>query len=264
MKVAQLEEFHNEVREGETPMKNVYDADWNKAREKFGIGPGSQGKAFTTEPNSLSSLMLVHTILIGKPQKPRLDVYLRATSEEDAEALLNALEEGQEYFFFNDSSYPWWRAIERTLDGRYFGKQFHYHVTKQEFRPKNIHETILLDEARQSLVKAYPDDFSYRQINKAFQQGYPCFGAVVDGKLVSIACTWDCMVFWVHTLEMFRNRGYGKSVLSRAISNILSREERATYDVDDGNVASIRLCESLGFTKYRETICFEGHLSKSV
>jgi GNAT superfamily N-acetyltransferase len=255
-------------------MKNVYDVDWNRARERFGIGPGSQGRAFTTEPNSLSSLMLVHTILIGKPERPRTDVYLRATSEEDAEALLKALEEGREYFFFNDSSYPWWRVIGRTFDGRYFHKQFHYCVTKQEFQPQNICEVIRLDEAHQSLVKAYPDDFSYRQFNKALEQGYPCFGSVVDGKLVSIACTWGCMVFWVHTLEPFRNRGYGKSVhfvhrrlrltvVSSAISDILNREERATYDVDDGNVASMRICESLGFTKYRETICFEGHPKQS-
>ncbi|MFQ6040402.1 MAG: GNAT family N-acetyltransferase [Candidatus Poribacteria bacterium] len=61
---------------------------------------------------------------------------------------------------------------------------------------------------------------------------------------------------------MFRNRGYRKSVVSSAIFGILSREERATYDADDGNVASMRLCESLGFTKYRETICFEGHLKQ--
>jgi len=117
-----------------------------------------------------------------------------------------------------------------------------------------------LDEAHRILVKAYPDDFSYRRFIKALKQGHLCFGSIIDGKLVSIVCTWDCMVFWVHTLEPFRNRGYGKSVVSSAVSDILSREDRATYDLEADNVASMRLCESLGLTKYRETICFEGHL----
>jgi len=41
------------------------------------------------------------------------------------------------------------------------------------------------------------------------------------------------------------------------VIDILEKEE-ATYDVDDNNIASIKLCESLGFTPYDETLYFTG------
>jgi len=91
--------------------------------------------------------------------------------------------------------------------------------------------------------------------------GLPCFGVVIEGHLVSICCTSPFRsnkIKWVYTLEPFRNKGYGRSVVSAAVIDILEKEEEATYDVDDNNIASIKLYESLGFTPYDETLYFIG------
>ncbi|MBM3242749.1 hypothetical protein FJZ31_41340 [Candidatus Poribacteria bacterium] len=122
-------------------MKQVCPADWDKVRKKsqiesFGVDSvtlskmarlGFWGKALTTVPLLLSSAMAVW----GAPN--RTDVFLRASSEADAEALLSALEKGREYFFSFSYNYPWRKVIERKLSGGYVGRRLRYKVSKEKF-----------------------------------------------------------------------------------------------------------------------------------
>jgi RimJ/RimL family protein N-acetyltransferase len=193
----------------------------------------------------------------------RTDVFLSASSEADAEALLSALENGREYFFSFNYNYPWREVIERKLSGGYVGRRLRYKVSKEKFNPQVIHEVIKLDAEHKDIVKSYPDDDMARKhiLINSLDMGLPCFGVVVEGKLVSICCASPFRrnnISWVYTLETFRNKGYGRSVVSAAVIDILEKEEEATYDVDDNNIASIKLCESLGFTPYDETLYFIG------
>jgi len=147
-------------------MKQVCPVDWDTVRKKFQIESfgvdsetlskmarlGFWGKALTTDPLSLSSAMAVW----GAPF--RTDVFLSASSEADAEALLSALEKGREYFFSFNSKYPWRKVIERKLSGGYVGRKLRCKVSKKKFNPQVIYEVIKLDEEHKDIVKSYPDD----------------------------------------------------------------------------------------------------------
>jgi hypothetical protein len=251
-------------------MKQVYQADWERVREKFNNLnlldaetlsklDGFWGEAFTTNLSSLSSVIIVKGFPDGI-----IDVSLKASSEEEAEALLSALEKEREYFFAFVPTYPWRDVIERKLSGSYVGKQIHYKVSKENFKPQIKHKVIKLNEEHRSIIKGYPDEDiefgeqSYAQFDCALQYGYPFFASVAKEKIVSVCCTMGNSINWVHTLEPFRNKGYGKSVVSVAVMDILQKEDEATYDADDYKIASTKLCKSLGFTPYYETLYFVG------
>ncbi|MBM3235857.1 hypothetical protein FJZ31_06115 [Candidatus Poribacteria bacterium] len=87
-------------------MKQVYQADWDKVMEKYHFDPrneelllktaqhGFWGKTFTTDPLSLLNVMVVRGYPNGK-----IDVSFKFSSEEDTEALLNALENEKSLIF---------------------------------------------------------------------------------------------------------------------------------------------------------------------
>ena len=253
-------------------MKQVYQADWDKVREKFNpnlldeetltklVDNGYWGRAFTTDLVSLSNVIIIRAFREG--QGGRIDVSLEASSEEEAKALLSILEREREYFFAFDPSYPWREVLERKLSGDYVGKQFHYKVSKENFRPQIKHEITRLSKEHSDMVKSYSDEEErtrcHNQFRWSLDNGGSCMGAISEEELVSICCAAGNNVNWVHTLESFRGKSYGKSVVSGAVMDILEKEDEATYDADDYNIASIKLCKGLGFTPYNETLFFIG------
>lgn len=98
------------------------------------------------------------------------------------------------------------------------------------------------------------DDLTDTDIDGLLSEGYIVFAAVVDGKIVAVANTGvpidddtPCEVeIGVDTAEGYRRRGFAKACVSALASELSRLGHTAIYECASGNMASIRLAESLG------------------
>ena len=86
------------------------------------------------------------------------------------------------------------------------------------------------------------------------------FVSVFDNKIVSTCKISDIYCgganLYVHTDEVYRNKGFGKDVVSLAINTCIERGIRPIYFVEKGNISSQKLAESLGFKLKAKEYCF--------
>lgn len=165
-------------------------------------------------------------------------VVMRANSDEVLSALLsNHLDEGWEYLFVvKEQMAAVLRRCLITWDENY---HLIYTVDKASFRP----------------------EFSPLVEKGAQEDHFPCFEIREGEKVIAIAGTnWRSPYFaevGVWTQEGYRGRGLAKVVVSACTSELLEEGIKPLYIVAEGNIASIRVCEALGyrFTGYREFSC---------
>lgn len=81
---------------------------------------------------------------------------------------------------------------------------------------------------------------------------------VKDGKIVSLGFVsnidYGGANIVIHTLEAYRNKGYGKSIVEKISKEVLLDGIMPIYWVNEENVFSIMLAESLGFITLAEEI----------
>ena len=86
------------------------------------------------------------------------------------------------------------------------------------------------------------------------------FILVYDNKIVSTCKISDIYCgganLYVHTDELYRNKGFGKNVVSLAIIKCLERGLLPIYFAEKNNVNSQKLATSLGFNLEAEECCF--------
>jgi RimJ/RimL family protein N-acetyltransferase len=165
-------------------------------------------------------------------------VVMRAVSDDVLSTLLSDhLDEGREYLFVVKEQ----RALTLkrcliTWDERY---NLIYTVDETSFQPDSRHLV-------EKVVKG--DRFLRFEIR--------------DGaKVVAAAGTnWRSPYFaevGVWTQESFRGRGLARTVVSACTSELLKEGIKPLYIVAEGNAASVRVCEALGyrFSGYREFSC---------
>jgi RimJ/RimL family protein N-acetyltransferase len=84
------------------------------------------------------------------------------------------------------------------------------------------------------------------------QEGYVYCGRFLDGRLCALAGVWKRApdvweVIAVHTRDGYTRKGLAKAVARFAADHILNNVQVASYTTTDGNVASIRTAQSVGF-----------------
>lgn len=93
--------------------------------------------------------------------------------------------------------------------------------------------------------------------------GHICFGTVIDGKIVSCACTNypfdsedDCgMEIGVETNENFRNNGFALSNCAALAQFIIEQGSYVLYECESSNLPSIKLIERLCGEKIAKNFC---------
>ncbi|HEX3043222.1 MAG TPA: GNAT family N-acetyltransferase [Bacillota bacterium] len=97
--------------------------------------------------------------------------------------------------------------------------------------------------------------YTAADIRKYFDRGAVWFSLAIDGTIRS-----GCFIYpnygpiWeiagVHTLEADRNKGYGRIVVTSALTYLLRRNLVPRYEVDVRNTNSIKLAQSLGMKEF--------------
>lgn len=165
-------------------------------------------------------------------------VVMRADSDDVLHALLSHhLDEGREYLFAVKEQ------MALVLKGCLITWDEHY----------NLIYTV--DEA------IFRPDFRHLVEKVAQEDRFPRFEIRDGEKVIAAAGANWCSPYFaevgVWTQEGYRGRGLAKAVVSACTSELLQEGIRPLYIVAEGNAASIRVCEALGyrFSGYREFSC---------
>jgi RimJ/RimL family protein N-acetyltransferase len=165
-------------------------------------------------------------------------VVMRADSDDVLSTLLSShLDEGREYLFaVKEHRASVLKRCLITWDEHY---NLIYTVDEASFRP----------DSRHPVEKVIRED------------RFPCF-EIRDGEnvIATAGTNWRSPYFaevGVWTQEDCRGQGLAKAVVSACTSELLEEGIKPLYIVAEGNVASIRVCEALGyrFSGYRDFSC---------
>ena len=106
-------------------------------------------------------------------------------------------------------------------------------------------EALLPDMPYENLTDCQPDPLN---------EGYLCFGTVLDGRVVSAAAenphaTDDTVIdIGVETASGYEGNGYAASNIAALAYYLLDPGMTVTYIAEDNNPASLRVAEKVGFT----------------
>lgn len=165
-------------------------------------------------------------------------VVMRADSDDVLSGLIfDHLDEGREYLFFvKEQMASVLRQCLVTWDEHF---NLIYTVDEASFRPDLCHP----------VEKVVGED------------RFPRFEIKDGEKVIAAAGTNWCSPYFaevgVWTEEDYRGRGLARAVVSACTSELLKEGIKPLYIVAEGNAASIRVCEALGyrFSGYREFSC---------
>lgn len=97
------------------------------------------------------------------------------------------------------------------------------------------------------------------------EYGHICVGTVVDGKIVSAACTnYPCDLdepdelgfeIGVETAEAWRKKGFAASNCAALASMLLSHGSEVLYECESKNPASVGLIKKLGGVEFAKNFC---------
>jgi GNAT superfamily N-acetyltransferase len=163
-------------------------------------------------------------------------VVMRASSDDVLSTLLSShLDERREYLFVVKEQIA--SALRRCLITWDENYNLIYAVDKASFRP----------------------EFS-PLVEKIVKDRFPRFEIKGEQAIATAGINWRSPYFaeigvWTH--EGYRGRGLAKAVVSACTAELLKEGIQPLYIVAEGNIASIRVCEALGyrFTGYREFSC---------
>ena len=146
---------------------------------------------------------------------------------------------------------------ENGVEIRFVGYGRFFCVDALSFR-----EVLPLDDYRVELLS--PNDLA----NAPVPKDWPTYGIRVDGEIVSRASIVEYAddvhpisnIVSVYTLPNYRQRGFGKAVVSACTTDALSRGKIPTYSAEVENVASLRTCMAVGYHSYGESLEILGHI----
>jgi len=149
--------------------------------------------------------------------------------------------------------------IERLARVRGAEERLYYTVDRESFKPSDHAKVTWLGEGEEGAVDRFSDresrDGGLARYYYALQAvGLPFkTAAVVDsGRIVSFCCVgskteqvWSTK--WICTAADRRRCGNGRQVLSAGTAEILAMGKTPIYSLRERNLASRRLCESVGY-----------------
>ena len=96
-----------------------------------------------------------------------------------------------------------------------------------------------------------PDSYAVKLMPKIFANEARIFGKWVDDSAVCVCIAykshnhiWE--IGFLETAEALRRRGYGREVVSAAVAYLLEQDKIPRYQVEESNVPSVRLAQSIG------------------
>lgn len=193
-------------------------------------------------------------LLCLDPGNPR--VLMRCGSASAAPCLLEALPRAQSFELWTFDSWPA-DLVSDVLGGEFLERRWYHVLSSATFRPFNAGIARKLTEHDSSLIDAFPDEYARRLFDTeiGLDDGCRMFGVEREGELLSFAAASPAEhaiipeVVWVSTRAAHRRRGYGKAAVSQAVAETLAAGATIVHysGVAESNVASLRLCRSLGF-----------------
>lgn len=134
-------------------------------------------------------------------------------------------------------------------------RSFYSYSCVEPFPDMKQDEVIEGDKLQEDLLPLWlSNGYELQELVNLFTLGARSYSFYKHGKPAS-----SCLVFrnydrvWevgaVHTAEEYRGKGYAKKVVQAAVNQLLSRNLVPRYQVEDDNLPSILLAESLGLTR---------------
>ncbi len=97
------------------------------------------------------------------------------------------------------------------------------------------------------------------------EYGHICFGTVIDGRIVSAACTnypcdlsgedYETVELGVETCGEYRNRGFALSNIAALAKFLLESGYEVLYECESKNVGSIAIIKRLGGVEFAKNFC---------
>lgn len=139
-----------------------------------------------------------------------------------------------------------------------------FRLYKENFRPYKVREThpVTVDHARMIAEHWWPEGDAHEYVRSRIQEGLTV-GVYVDGELVA----WDMthfetdkvvMMGFLHVKEAYRGRGYAKTVTTAMCEMVFQRGKIPACQVYADNEASMKLTESMGFTRLKRQAWGDG------
>jgi RimJ/RimL family protein N-acetyltransferase len=150
-----------------------------------------------------------------------------------------------------------WRDIFPAID-HIGGPLYQGYAEHKDFRPVPHDQVRVLQRDERPLLHALaydPTEWEHSGIDRAHSE---LFGLFVDDRLVAVAhyAVWRpyAASLGVVTHPAHRGQGYGKVVVSAAMSDAFTRGHLILYQALASNAPSIRLAETLGCRLYGYTL----------
>lgn len=135
----------------------------------------------------------------------------------------------------------------------------------ENYRLKSVDEGLILPSTQ--LIDRFwsLENLTGYDFDVMSRYGHICVGTVIDGKIVSAACTnYPCDLdepdelgfeIGVETAEGYRGKGYALSNCALLASALISRGRDVLYECEAGNLASVRLIKKLGGVRFAKNFC---------
>ena len=136
------------------------------------------------------------------------------------------------------------------------------------FRITSADDKLILPETRLITRADELENLTGYDFDSMNEYGHICYGTVIDGKIVSAACTnYPCDLtgedglvaeIGTETAGEYRGRGYALSNCTALATALLERDFEVLYECEAHNDASVGLVKRLGGVEFAKNFCVVG------
>lgn len=136
------------------------------------------------------------------------------------------------------------------------------------FRIGSVDNSLILPETRLITRADELENLTGYDFDSMNEYGHICYGTVIDGKIVSAACTnYPCDItgedglvaeMGTETAEEYRGRGYALSNCAALAAALLEHDFEVLYECEAHNDASVGLVKRLGGEEFAKNFCVVG------
>ncbi len=186
------------------------------------------------------------------PEEPH-QFAIHAVNLDATKAVLRAVPRGYcVYHVADELAFP---AVRERIDVQWWGEAIYYRLDPDAFEDFSTPDVRPVEPRWAGLIaKIWAPEWPAEEYVRSRIEGGPTAGIYEDGELVAWNMTHletgeVVLAGFLHVLEPYRGRGYGKTVGSALIKQILAKGKIPCCHVYVDNEVSIRLTESLGYRR---------------
>jgi GNAT superfamily N-acetyltransferase len=152
------------------------------------------------------------------------------------------------------------RLVQEELDGFIKPLQIFCFVNQTRFRPQKKHPVTLLTKADRDAIVRYAQSHNAKVFLHHFDEGTAkLYGAYSGSDIVGCCSSFDHNYFdWFEVKPEFRGQGYGRSLISACVTDLLVKHRVVYHDVCMDDMSTLRAFLAAGFTPLRQTFYFTG------